>query len=112
MADSWCRICGKTYKVCSHCETVRNRTPWRIITDTAVHYQIWVAISQYQSKIITRQEAREMLSRIAYDRDEEKDFIPAVRDIINEIMTPDETEKVVPKRKPRKRKSVVNVSSE
>lgn len=52
-----------------------------------------------------------MLSHIAYDRAEEVNFIPAIRDIINEIMTPEKSE-VAPKRKPRKRKSVTNVSGE
>ena len=111
MAESWCRICGKKYKVCPHCETARERTPWRIVTDTAVHYQIWVAVSQYKSKIISKEEAREMLSRIAYDRAEEVNFIPAIRDIINEIMTPEKSE-ATPKRKSRKRQSVTNVSGE
>lgn len=52
-----------------------------------------------------------MLSRIAYEHKDVENFIPAIRDIINEIMTPEKSE-ASPKRKPRKRKSVTNVSGE
>lgn len=85
MAESWCRICGKQYKVCSHCETTRNRTPWRIITDTATHYQVWVIIQQYKKSIINRETARQMLSQVSITEEEIQGFIPAVQDMIKEI---------------------------
>lgn len=86
MAENWCRICGKKYKVCDRCDTARNRTPWRVIADTAEHYQIWIVIRQYKQNLITKQKAKEMLSNIPF-QDELDTFIPAVRDTINSIMT-------------------------
>ena len=89
MSESWCRVCGKKYKVCDRCETQRMRTPWRIITDTAIHYQIYVVVSQYNRKLIDKEKAKEMLSNIPYDKDEVQNFIPAVRDRIEEITRED-----------------------
>lgn len=92
MAESWCRICGKQYKVCSHCETMRNRTPWRIIADTATHYQIWVIIQQYKKGIINRETARQMFSQVSITEEEIQGFIPAVQEIIKEINSFSNTE--------------------
>lgn len=88
MSKSWCRVCGKEYKVCDHCETARNRTPWRIITDTPVHYQIWVIVYQYKSNLIDRNTAREMLLQVPFKMEEIQSFIPSVREIIEEIIQP------------------------
>lgn len=89
MAENWCRICGKKYKVCDRCETARNRTPWRVITDTAEHYQIWIIIRQYKQNLITKEEAKEMLSNIPFQNELDA-FIPAIKDTINSIMTEEE----------------------
>lgn len=85
MAENWCRVCGNKYKVCSSCENVRKRTPWRVITDTAQHYQVWLAVNQYQSGLITKQEAQEVLKRSGVSKKDIKTFIPSVRALIQEI---------------------------
>lgn len=85
MANTWCRICGKKYTVCPVCESAKTRTPWRIITDTAEHYQIWLAVSQYKSGIIDKQVAKEILENVGLNEEELKTFIPAVQETIAAI---------------------------
>ncbi len=39
MAESWCRVCGKMYNACPHCDPSKS---WRVICDTEPHFQVWV----------------------------------------------------------------------
>lgn len=90
MANTWCRICGKKYTVCPVCESAKTRTPWRIITDTAAHYQVWLAVSQYKSGVIDKETAKSILNNIDLQKDEIQNFIPAVQDTIAAINQSDE----------------------
>lgn len=90
MKNTWCRICGKEYTVCPVCESTRTRTPWRIITDTAAHYKIWLAVSQYKSGVIDKSTAKEILDNVKLSKNELETFIPAVQEIINAINQPDD----------------------
>ena len=41
-----CKICGAKYETCYLCERQKS---WRVHTDTASHYQIFVILMEYQS---------------------------------------------------------------
>lgn len=85
MADTWCRICGKKYKVCPSCENVKSRTPWRVITDTAPHYQVWLIMRQYQTGLLDKATARKMLLQTDILENEVANFIPSVQEFIASI---------------------------
>lgn len=83
---AWCRVCGKEYDVCPTCASVRTYTPWRTICDTSQHYQIWVIVDQYKKGVIGKTAARKMLQRVRIKVGDAKGYIPAVRDMIQEIL--------------------------
>lgn len=86
---SWCRCCGKEYKVCPTCAEVKVYKPWRIICDTAPHYQVWLITSNFQKGIIDKATAKAQLDGVKLDKGEIATFIPAVCELIEKINEPD-----------------------
>lgn len=86
---NWCRTCGKQYKVCYTCQNVKSYMPYRIICDTAAHYQIFLLIQEYRKGIITKETALEMLRAIPLEVGEEKTFLPDVQKCLQEIREAD-----------------------
>ena len=81
-ANTWCRICGTEYYHCQGCE---EKGSWRLICDTPLHYQIYMVIYTYnQDK--NKEAARETLKTIGFKESEMESFIPAVRNVLNEIL--------------------------
>ena len=87
MAESWCRVCGKMYNACPHCDPSKS---WRVICDTEPHFQVWVNTYEFQIGVRPKEEAKACLNNLLkYKRitlDEVETFIPAVRDIFHKIM--------------------------
>lgn len=83
---SWCRVCGKEYEVCHTCASVKTYTPWRTICDTPQHFKIWVIVDQYKKGIVSKTEAKKMLQRSRIKVSDAAGLLPAVRDIILEIL--------------------------
>ena len=87
MAKSWCRVCGKEYNACPHCDPSKS---WRVICDTEAHYQVWMAVYEYQIGARTKENAKFCLSNILKNKrislDEVETFIPSVRNLFHEIM--------------------------
>lgn len=96
MAESWCRVCGKKYNVCPHCDP---NNSWREICDTLSHYYVWEKVYQYRHKIISKDTAKSELSlalnrkTTGFTMEEAETFIPVVRDTIHEIL--DEPAKII-----------------
>ena len=85
--NHWCIICGKGYHACDSCDPVKSFTPWRTIADTIDHYKIYMIIKQYNSKMITKTEAKNMLTNI--DLTGIKTFKDNVKTTLNEILKED-----------------------
>ena len=83
---TWCRACGKKYKVCPTCADVKTYTPWRTICCTAEHYKIWLIAEQYKKGIISIDSASEQLHTVLQKEDEVSVMIPAVQDILHDIL--------------------------
>lgn len=90
--NSWCRICGIEYEVCPTCAETKMYTPWRIICDTATHYQIWLIIRQYKEGIISKETARERFTSLKIKKSDYENFIPSVRQVIDEINSVEQIE--------------------
>ncbi|WP_434311465.1 hypothetical protein [Hominifimenecus sp. rT4P-3] len=78
-----CLICGRRYYACDDCLKKRSFTPWRSITDTKEHYQLYLLLCDYRDGRLSRAEAREKLSRIEFSPEE---CLESVRQLLNEIM--------------------------
>lgn len=79
-----CIICGKKYKTCLSCRDQDVIKPWRNIVDTATCYKIFLILSQYNNKHITKEEAQKQLSDVRYNVN---DFKKSVQDKISEIIS-------------------------
>lgn len=90
-----CTVCGKTYKTCLSCKNLDVTKPWRSITDTVDCYKIFLIISQYNNGYITKDEAKQQLGAISFNK---KDLKESVQNKITEIMSASEaTKKIVSK---------------
>lgn len=82
---SWCRCCGKEYQVCPTCAEVKVYKPWRVICDTAPHYQTWLIVSNYRKGIIDKAAAKEQLAGVKLNEGEIATFLPVIQDLIADI---------------------------
>lgn len=85
--NHWCIICGKGYHACDDCAKIKAFKPWRTLADTPEHFQIYSVLQDYNNKLISRTEAREMLSNI--DLSEKRSFKEGVKKVIDEILSKD-----------------------
>lgn len=77
-----CVVCGSEYEVCRLCPTTTSNTPWRVLCDTSVHYQVYLTIQDLKAKIITETEAKDCLNNIGISEDTVKTFLPHVQEIL------------------------------
>lgn len=78
-----CAVCGKSYKPCLSCRSQNRISYWRNIADSITCYKIFLAVSQYNNGYLSKEEAREQLERVTFDKDELKE---SVRRQVTEIM--------------------------
>ena len=81
-----CIICGVKYHHCDSCNQMSTFTPWRVICDTSEHYQTFMVIKDYQSNIITKDEAKEQLDIIGVTVNDIESFKDSVKDILHDIL--------------------------
>lgn len=98
MAESFnhtCSICGAGYNACSGCMDVKSYAPWRTIVDNIEHYRIFMVLRDYNNQCMDKSLAKEQLVKCNLAGLD--DFIPEVKNIINEILSYEDeiiTEKV------------------
>lgn len=96
-----CDICGRPYKVCRTCKEIKEFIPWRTVTDTLQHYQIFLVLSEY-TKTKDKEEAKERLSNC--DLSDLETFNERVKTVIKEII--EEPENKSQKKSIKKSKTV------
>lgn len=69
-----CIVCGKLYHSCDSCERIKSYSPWRTITDSFNHYQIYVTIKSFDSNIISQEEAIQELRDLGVTESTYKDW--------------------------------------
>lgn len=89
--NHWCIICGKGYHACDSCSEIKEFKPWRTVTDTVQHYQIYAVIKEYNGKLIDKKEAKTMLNNIGVDLKQVSAFKEDVRNVLNEILREEKT---------------------
>lgn len=61
-----CLICGEKYNYCPSCAGTH---AWKFYTDTHEHYQIYMIIEQYNSKVYSKDDARIAFENIGITAD-------------------------------------------
>lgn len=82
--NATCSICGKPYFLCLSCKDAIKLSPWKIHTDTSEHYKIFQIIKGYNTKVYTKDEARDRLKNV--DLSDLKTFRPHIKSIIEDIL--------------------------
>ena len=110
-----CLSCGKQYEYCGSCANSRNLPAWKNIFDTETCKDIFECVSDYEQNAITKEHAKEMLSKYDLSKVSMKDKI---KTIVNEIVNEDNIEneeKIEPieaeDKKVSKRKNVLKTDS-
>lgn len=104
--NHWCVVCGNGYHACDSCDEIKSFMPWRKLTDTAMHYQVFTVLKEYNNKLISKVEAIETLSRLDIsDKDTYKD---SAKKVLDEILSEDKT----PRKNSKKKAATVNESVE
>lgn len=101
--NHWCIICGKGYHACDSCDEIQSFTPWRKLADTPEHYKLYILLKQYNSKLITKDEAKSMLANI--DLTGMETFKESAKVVLDEILKED-----TPTRKTSRKKVVEEVA--
>ena len=78
-----CILCGKEYKYCKSCNSRVKQEPWNALYDVENCKNISKALTDYNLKIITKEEARNELSKC----DTSIELKEVYRNEINEIMS-------------------------
>lgn len=95
--NHWCVLCGTGYHACDTCDEIKSFVPWRKLTDTVMHYQVFTVLREYVNKLISKAEAKELLSRLDIsDRDNYKD---SAKKVLDEIFAEDNIARKNSKRK-------------
>lgn len=71
--------------MCETCGTIKTFTPWRSLTDSAVHYRIFLIIRDFTNKQISKSEAKALLT--ACDLTDLEEFIPEIKVMIKALIS-------------------------
>lgn len=84
--NHWCVVCGKGYYACDSCNETKTFSPWRTLTDSIEHFKIFTILKDYNNKIITKDEAKELLSSLNIN--DKESFKESSKKLIDEILKP------------------------
>lgn len=105
--NHWCVLCGAGYHSCDTCSKEKHFTPWRTLTDTMEHYKIFMVLKNYNNKLISKEEARELLADLNLSGQDS--FKESAKNLLADIFSEtsietsvDNTENTAQKKKNRK----------
>ena len=105
----WCVVCGKGYHACDSCNETKSFTPWRSLTDSIEHYKIFTVLRNFNNKLISKEEARELLSTV--DLSDKDSFKDSSKKVLDEIFKDDVVAKM-PRRKTVKNEEVAELKTD
>ena len=85
--NHWCVVCGKGYHACDSCNEIKSITPWRSLTDTVEHFKLFTVLKDYNNKMISKTEARNLLSNI--DLSDKDSFKDSAKNVLDDILKED-----------------------
>lgn len=89
-----CIVCGVKYHHCDSCANMRSFTPWRVICDTELHYQIYMVIIGYRDNLITKEKAKDELNNIDITINDISNFKDSIQVFLKDILSDEDTENV------------------
>lgn len=94
-----CACCGANYTYCPHCDADADKPTWMFVWDTFECKKVFNILTQYNSKLITKEEAKEELNKIITGTINFKDSIKKELDELfkEEIIEEEIVEEVKPK---------------
>lgn len=96
--NHWCVVCGTGYHACDTCDEIKSFTPWRALTDTVEHYQIFLILKEFNNGIIDKEEAKSMLSGL--DLSKRDTFKESAKNVLNEIFKEEKQTRKTVRKKP------------
>lgn len=78
-----CKVCGKEYEACVSCE---KKHSWKVHTDSAEHYYIFITLMQYMTDHDAKG-AYKALRKRGVDLREVDGYVPSVQKLLTEINT-------------------------
>lgn len=91
MPNRICLTCGKAYEYCSSCPTSLNLPVWKNLFDTENCKTVFETVSDYAQKVITKDVAKEKLSKC----DISSKYKENIQKYLNEIITEPKVEVIV-----------------
>ena len=82
--NAYCDICGEPYYLCVSCRDAIKVNPWKIHCDTATHYQVYQVIHGFNTKVYTKEEAKNKLQNI--DLRDIDSFRPHIKEVVKNIL--------------------------
>ncbi len=80
-----CLICGEKYSYCPSCAGTH---AWKFYTDTHEHYQIYMIIEQYNSKLYSKDDARIAFENLGITANSDlSNLKPSIAEQIKNILT-------------------------
>ena len=86
-----CLTCGKAYEYCGSCPSSLNLPVWKNLFDTENCKTVFETVSDYAQKVITKESAKEKLSKC----DLSVEFKEKIDGLVKEIIAEEVTEAVV-----------------
>ena len=98
-----CLTCGKAYEYCGSCPSSLNLPVWKNLFDTENCKTVFETVSDYAQKVITKESAKEKLSKCDLSVEFKEKIDGLVKEIIaekrNEAVVNETIEPVMPKMK-------------
>ncbi len=115
MANRICLTCGKTYEYCGSCPTSLNLPVWKNLFDTENCKTVFETVSDYAQNVITKDAAKEKLSKCDTSGKYKENIQKYLDDIITEpkvevIVETEKETQYTPKIKYNKKKVMTEIS--
>lgn len=99
-----CVCCGKEYTYCPHCKEDEEKPTWMFAYDTFECKEIFNTLSRYNSSLLTKEEAKDIISK---NTTKNKVFIDYIQKQIDDLLK-EEPVKEMPKIKAKSKKIVTD----
>ena len=96
-----CHVCGASYRFCPSCAEFEGWEYWHVMFHNKNCHDIWYALSDFEDGKITREEAKEILSKLDTSKIVNKHVIESYNKLyeINKVVEEPSTEEVVEEKK-------------
>ncbi len=88
--NHWCKVCGVGYFACNDCDR-KDYITWRAVACTPEHFQAYMVLHDYDSGIVDKAKAKELLEQLV-DVEGLENYPESARKPLQEIFAKDKVE--------------------